>query len=177
MRRAGTLGPILFLLGACGYRPLYGHHDRVAAPLHVVLHASSVPNAAVSDDVVVGIREELARGGDLAAGDGYPRCEVEVLRADESSDAVAAGPEASGVRAPVARATRVAIVARAWVVRERGASPERDTGDVRVDEAMTVTNDATAASFQYTDGLRVAARRAGKRVGARLLGLPTPTSD
>lgn len=167
----------MFLLGACGYQPLYGHHDRAAAPLHVVLHASSVPNAAVSDDVVVGVREELARGGDLAAGDGYPRCEVEVLRADESSDAVAAGLEASGARVPFARATRVAIVARAWVVPQRGAAPERDTGDVRVDEALSVTSDATAASFQYTDGLRVAARRVGKRLGARLLGLPTPTSE
>ena len=81
---------------------------------------SRVPDAVASDEVLAGVREELARGGALASGDGYPRCEVEILRADEASEGIAAAPDAAGRLQPQSRATRVGLVARAWVLRAPG---------------------------------------------------------
>ena len=92
------------LVAACGYQPVYsGQPGR----LHVKVVRSAVPDAVACDEVASGVREELAAAGALAAGDEYPRVEIEVLRADETSEGVAAA--AAG---PVARATDVAVVAR-----------------------------------------------------------------
>ncbi|MEO6572310.1 MAG: hypothetical protein ABIP89_00630, partial [Polyangiaceae bacterium] len=75
-------------LSACGYRPLYSGAE--APRLHVTLARSVIADAIASDEVVSGVRATLAREGALAAGSGYPRVEVEVLRADERSEGVAA---------------------------------------------------------------------------------------
>lgn len=157
-------------LAGCGYRPVHGGPapERFA----VVLVSSNVPDAVASDEVVAGVRDELALHGALARGASYPRCEVEVLRADEAAEGIAAAKNPDGVLVPEARATRVGIVARAWVVRSRGGPRERDTGDVRALEITRVADDARAASFQHEDTLRAAGRRVGRRLGARLLGLP-----
>jgi len=158
------------LLVSCGYTPL------ASAPsgekLHVVLSASNVPDAVASDEVLAGVRDELAKAGALEPGDGYPRCEVEILRADEASEGIAA---ANGE--PVSRATRTGIVARAWIVRTKDAPRERDTGDVRAMETSATQRDARAASFAHTDTLRSAARRAGHRLATRVLGLPSASDD
>lgn len=151
-------------LAACGYRPLYaGSTER----LGVVVVSSKVPDAAASDEVAAGVRDELARAGALSPGTGYPRCEIEVLRADEASEGVAAGDVD-----PESRATRVGVVARAWVVRSKDGARERDTGDVRAFETVAVAPDARAATFRHADALRAAGRRAGRVIGARILGLP-----
>ncbi len=70
-----------------------------------------VPDVVASDEVAAGVREELARSGALEGGEGYPRVEIEVLRADEASDGLAAsgGPAPR----PVARSLDVGISARA----------------------------------------------------------------
>ena len=135
----------------CGYTsPVQG--SAKAERFAVVLLSSSVPDAVASDEVVAGVRDELARSGALAGGESYPRCEVEVLRADETSDGIAANHAKQGM--PEARATRVGLVARAWIVRAKDAPRERDTGDVRaLDEVATAPN-ARAASFQFSDALR-----------------------
>ena len=86
---------------------------------------------------MAGLREELVRAGTLEAGDGYPRVEVEVLRADESSEGIVAQSNA-----PVSRATDVGLAARAWIVRAAGAPPESDTGDMRAQ--VTIAVDETA---------------------------------
>ncbi len=159
------------ILGACGYRSVHGGaaEERFA----VVLVSSNVPDAVASDEVVAGVRDELARAGALRAGSGYPRCEVEVLRADEAAEGIGATPNADGVLLPDARATRVGIVARGFIVRSKEAPRERDTGDVRATEVVSVAPDARAATFRNADALRTAGRRAGRRIGAHVLGLPT----
>src|SRR5882672_3681099 len=120
--RIRTLALALGLAG-CGYHAVYGGGG--AARLRVVLVRTFVPDVVASDEVVAGLREELARAGMLESGEGFPRVEVEVLRADEASEGITAGAQA-----PVARATGVGLAARAWIVRAAGAPPESDTGDM-----------------------------------------------
>ena len=156
---------LLLALAACGYTPVYGASTE---HLGVVVVGSKVPDAAASDEVAAGVRDELARAGALSAGSGYPRCEIEILRADEASEGIAAGASD-----PESRATRVGIVARAWVVRAKDGPRERDTGDVRAMEVVAVAPDAKTATFRHADALRAAGRRAGRRIGTRLLGLPS----
>jgi hypothetical protein len=159
------------VLAACGYEPV--HTARGDEKLSVTLSTSMVPDAAVTDEVLVGIREELAKNGALASSsDAYPRCEVEVLRADEASEGIAA---IDGQ--PSARATRVGIVARAWVVRSKDAPRERDTGDIRTTETVAIAGDARTATFRHSDALKAAGRRAGKRLASRLMGLPSASDD
>ncbi len=86
----GSLAALALALAACGYKPIAGAAGAGGERLHVVLASSNVPDAIASDEVVAGVRDELARAGALAAGDGYPRCEVEVLRADEAAAKAAA---------------------------------------------------------------------------------------
>ena len=166
---------VLTLLSGCGYRALYAAPD--GERLHVALARSLVPDAVASDEVLSGLREQLAREGALAGGGGYPRVEVEVLRIDESADGIAA------VRGqPRARATEVGLVARAWLVRSEGASPERDTGDVRamdlvgVDTALTLA-DPRRDALHHADAVRAVARRVGKRLAARILGHPVAVDE
>jgi hypothetical protein len=159
----------------CGYHALY-----TAGPqgkLHVKLVRSLVADAVAADEVASGVREELARAGALEAGEGYPRVEVELLRADETSEGIAAS--ASG---PVARGMGVGIVARAWVSSAEGAPPQSDTGDVRAEESVTVDRgpaggDPRASTFHHADASRAAARRLGRKLGARVLGLPAASED
>lgn len=176
-------GAIAFVIAAiaagtcasCGYAPV---HTGVADEhLHVVLSTSRVPDAVASDEVLAGVREELARGGALASGDGYPRCEVEIVRADEASEGIEATPDATGRLQPQSRATRVGLVARAWVLRTPGGERERDTGDVRAFETVTIASDSRAATFRHSDALRAAGRRVGQRLASRIMGLPCASDE
>jgi hypothetical protein len=146
-------------------------------PLHVKLTRTLVPDAVAADEVATGMREELAREGALDGGDGWPRAEVEVLRADEASEGIAAR---SG--APQARAAEVSIVGRAWIALAPGASPERDTGDMRAATVVAVDEsagafDLRASGFHHADALRSAARRLGQKLARRLLGHPVASED
>ena len=165
----------LMQLASCGYGAV--HSGAPSARLHVVLAESKVPDAAASDEVLAGAREELARGGNLAPGDGFPRCEIEVLRADEASDGIAAAPDGSGGLSPQSRATRVGLVARAWILRAPGGERERDTGDLRAFETVAIAVDARAATFRHSDALRAAGRQVGKRLATRIMGLPSPSDE
>ncbi len=168
MRRGAALA---LALVACGYQPVHG--GPAAERFSVVLATSNVPDAVASDEVVAGVRDALARSSALQTGEGYPRCEIEVLRADEASEAIGAVRSTDGVLVPEARATRIGVVARAWLVRSKDGPRERDTGDVRAFELVGVATDARAATFQNADALRAAGRRVGQRLGTRILGLPT----
>jgi hypothetical protein len=132
---------------------------------------SLVPDAVAADEVAAGVREELARAGALQAGEGYPRVEVEVLRADEASEGIVAGP--SG---PVSRATDVGIVARAWIATSPG-SRTGDTGDLRDEETIAVDPTPLGSEFHSADALRAAARRLGHKLGAKLLGFPAASEE
>ncbi len=154
----------------CGYAAVYG--SAAPARLHVKLVRTLVPDGIASDEVAAGVREELARAGALDGGEGFPRVEVEVLRADEASEGITATSQA-----PVSRATDVGLAARAWIVRAPGAPPESDTGDLRVEETITVDEgpsgpDPRASAFHEPDALRAAARRLGRRLAAKVTGEP-----
>jgi hypothetical protein len=92
-------------MASCGYQPVHGGAS--AEHLSVVLSESKVPDAVASDEVLAGLREELARTGALTSGASYPRCEVEILRLDEAAEGIAAAPGADGQLTPQARGTRV----------------------------------------------------------------------
>jgi hypothetical protein len=140
-----------------------------------------VADAITSDEVASGVRTTLAKEGALAAGGGYPRVEIEVVRADESSEGVVAVGGARGV--PRARASEVGIVARAWIVRSEGGAQERDTGDVRAFDLVAtpargeVGGDLAAESFRHDDALRAVARRVGQRLALRILGHPVAKDE
>jgi len=172
-RREGLGGFVLpafvsscFLL-SCGYQPLYPAND--GAKLHVHLRRSLVPDAAASDEVVAGAREQLAREGALAPGDGWPRVEIEVLRIDETSEAVSA-PRGSDL--PVAQGTELSLVARAWIARGPDAPPEHDTGDVRARDLLARSQVARGDVFAHADAARAVARRVGQRLALKVLGHP-----
>jgi hypothetical protein len=173
---------------SCGYHAVYGGQD--GERLHVKVMRSMVPDAIAADEVAAGVREQLAREGALEAGEGYPRVEIEVLRADETSEGIAAGTGAAGAAAPVARGTGVALVARAWLARSPDAPPERDTGDVRAEESIAVDEiaqagqpgpttalDPRASSFHRADALRAAGRRLGRKLALRVTGQPAASED
>jgi hypothetical protein len=165
------------LILSCGYHSVYAAGPQ--GKLHVKVVRSLVADAVSADEVASGVREELARAGALEAGEGYPRVEIEVLRGDETSEGIAAG--ASG---PVARGAGVAVVARAWVVAAADAAPQGDTGDMRAEESIAVDEtaglggpDPRASAFHHADASRAAARRLGRKLGARLLGQPSASED
>lgn len=180
--RLGSALALAALISGCGYHAVYGGER--GERLHVVQVRAPVADAVAADEVTSAVREELAQEGYLAAGDGYPRVEVEVTRLDEASDAVAAQ---AGV--PVARATQVAVVARAWLVRAPGGEHERDTGDVRAlvgvggvtanvgPETRPSANASTVDALRHADALRAAARQTGARLARRILGEPAPEVD
>ena len=163
----------------CGYEPLYA--TPAAERFRVELVKSQVSSVVVAQAVVRGARDALADEGALAPGSGYPRLEIEVLRADETSEAIVQAETPQG-GVPRARATDLTVVARAWVVRRPGAPAELDTGDLRADALMgSPLGNAGAELWQREDSLRAIARRLGARIAARILGHPTvitpPSTD
>ncbi len=157
---------LLCFVSSCGYQAVYG--DSALARLHVRLVRTLVSDAVASDEVLSGMREELARMGALEGGDGYPRAEVEVLLADEGSEGIVAVDGG-----PAARGTDVGLVARAWIVRAPGESPESDTGDVRADDTVAVdetggTLDLRATAFHEADALRASGHRLGRSLARKL---------
>jgi len=157
------VGGCFLVLLSCGYRAVYANETE---KLHVHLDRAPVADAAAADEVLSGAREQLAREGALAAGEGYPRLVIEVLRIDEQSEAI--GAEG----APRASSTRRAVVARAWVEKSPNVT-ERDTGDVRSEDLSSVRDSPIADELASLDASRAAARRLGRRLALRALGHPT----
>lgn len=166
----------LLTLSACGYHPVHGAADP-AARCEVRLRSSLVPDPAVADEVVAGVRDALADANVLGDARATSRCEVEVLRIDETSEGIVAGAATDGTLSPTSRATRLGVVGRAQRVRRDTEDLERDTGDVRVFETTRVADGARAATLQYDATLRAAARRLGRRLGAAFTGAPAPSED
>ncbi|HSQ67470.1 MAG TPA: hypothetical protein VLM85_29875 [Polyangiaceae bacterium] len=155
------------VLAACGYQPLYA--TPAGEAFHVHLAKNQVASAMVAEEVVRGAREALVKDGALASGEGYPRLEIEVLRADESSEGIVREPG----DVPAARASDLAVIARAYVVRHAGAPPELDTGDVRAQEMVGAPTDSSREAWQREDSLRAVARRLGSKLALRVLGHPS----
>ena len=177
------------LLVACGYRPLYGGgqgEERFA----VMGVTPLIADASVVAEVEAGVRAGLARAASLRGGGGYPRVVVEVLRLDTQSEGIAALPGgvrtpeiggvpigAAGAMQPLARGTRVGVVARAWLERAEGGPKERQTGDLRAVDVMQVEADSRLEALRLDDTSRAAARRLGERLARRVLGEPEAPDD
>jgi hypothetical protein len=164
----------LLLFVACGYQPLYATPGGEAFHLH--LSKNFTASAVVADEVLRGARETLAKEGALASGDGYPRLEIEVLRADETSEGIVAVNAPEG-QVPKARASELGVVVRAFVTRRSGGAAELDTGDLRESLlAGSPLGDSVRETWQREDALRAAARRLGGRAALRVLGHPVVTA-
>jgi hypothetical protein len=180
MGERGGLQAFVLLLSAllavsCGYHAVYG--GEAPARMHVKLVRSLVPDVVASDEVASGVREELLREGALEPGEGWPRAEIEVLRASGSSEGVAARGSL-----PFARGIDVGIVGRAWIAPEPGTPPEHDTGDMRAEEVIAVDEtlgvaDPLSNEFHQADALRAAARRLGRKLGRKLMGRPAASEE
>jgi hypothetical protein len=159
------------MAAACGYEPLYGAHQASASePSLAVLTPATrlAPDAAAASALEAGARAALARAGKLRSGSGYPRLELELLRIDDTSEGIARVNEL-----PLARATRVAVVARGWVETAKDAPAVRDSGDLRAIETVsTEGGDARLESLRRDAAIRAAARRLGDRMGRLAVGEP-----
>lgn len=163
------------LCGGCGYHAAFSG----AAPsyrLSVVSAPLTIPHPEVLQATLAGVRAELGRDGALAAGQAFPRLVVEVLRVDEVASGIAAMPTSAGL-VPLARASAVGVTARAWVEEKSGASPARDTGDVRCVETVAQDADPLAGSVAVEQAARAAGRRAGEAVARRALGMAEPSVE
>jgi hypothetical protein len=176
-------------LASCGYRPLYGG-ERGDERFSVIGVTPLVVDASVVSEVQAGVRSGLARGGALRGGNEYPRVIVEVLRIDATSEGIQALPGGTrgttvgglpispgGPLAPLARGTRIGVLARAWVERAPGAARERETGDLRTADVMQTESDARLEVLRLDDTSRAAARRLGERLARRVLGEPDAPDD
>jgi hypothetical protein len=172
--RCGALVAACAALPSCGYHAVYASGE--GARLHVKLVRSLVPDAMAADEVVSGVREELALSGALAAGEGYPRVEIEVLRLDETSEGIAA-PRGATAPLPRARATDVAVVARAWIASLPDAPIEHDTGDMRSTGVVSVAADARSDMLQHDDATRATSRRMGHKLALKVLGHPVTAEE
>ena len=193
-RRAACVALALSGLAAsiagCGYHPVYGPGSAAEGARFCVVGVSPlVADTAAVAEVEAGLRQELARAGALRSGGGYPRVVVEVLRMDEMSEGIAAvpggtrGTEIAGTPirpplplAPLARGTRVGVLARAWIEPSAGAARERETGDMRTTDVRRAESDPRLEALRQDDAARAAARRLGARLARRILGEPE-TSD
>jgi hypothetical protein len=162
---AATLLGFGRVLGGCGYHAVYSD-QAPSGTLSVAAATSGVPDAEVVQEVLGGLRAELAHSGVLRAGQAYPRVVVEVVRVDERGSGIAAAGDT-----PLARGSRVGVVARAWV-EDRPGAPGRDTGDVRRTADSASGASASSDTLQVREALRAAARDAGRALAQRLLGQP-----
>src|SRR5262249_18229165 len=94
--------------------------------------------------------------------------EVGLVGIDEAREGIA---DVNGL--PLARATRVAVVARGWVETAKDAPAVHDSGDLRaVETVSTEAGDVRLESLRRDAAIRAAARRLGDRMGRLALGEP-----
>ena len=167
---AATLLGFALVQGGCGYHAVYSG-DPPRGTLSVAVAKSSIPDPEIVQEVLGGLRSELARSGVLRAGRAYPRLVLEVVRVDERGSGIAAAGDA-----PLARGSRVGVVARAWV-EDRPGAPGRDTGDVRRTADSAAGPTALGDATRVRDALRSAARDAGRALAQRLLGQPAAAEE
>lgn len=165
-----------WLYGCAGYTPVHGHGVR--PKLGVQLVACRIADAAACDEVIAGVENRLLAEGALApSGTSFPLLEVEVLRADEVAESVAAPPGTDPTAPPSARGLSVGVVARAWVLKTPSAEPRSDTGDVRAFSLVTSEGDVRTSDGRIRDARRAAGYRVGQRLALSVLGVPVAVDE
>ena len=154
----------------CGYRS--ANTPSVEGRLSVVEAPFATPHPEAGAEAVFGAREALSSAGVLGAVR-FPRLVVEVVRVDE----LPAGIVAPTPGAPIGRGADVGVTARGWIEEHEGDAPSSDTGDVRRVETVGQGSDPVAASVSVGDGIRAAAREAGRAVARRALGIAEPAIE
>jgi hypothetical protein len=152
----------------CGYQLVHTTAGG-AGPFAVKGAPLQTPDAALAAATEDGARAELSRAGDLGGREARRVVEIELVRVDEASEAIAV---ASGT--PRASAVRVTAIGRARVRRADDAVIERETGDVRVSEVAEAATDVPSGAVVRDSAGRAAARRLGEALVRRLLGRPEP---
>jgi hypothetical protein len=151
---------------ACGYAPL-----RTADGPELSVHPGpqGTPSAGAIQAALAGARAELGALGRLGSGR-YPTLVVEVFHVQERSSGVLS-PQV-GEAQPLARGSTVALEGRAWIVDSASSAPRADTGGVRLEQAFAAGASAGLDAQRHDDALRRAARRLGRLLARRALGLP-----
>jgi hypothetical protein len=156
---------VLAAPSACGY------HSALDRPperrLAVVAAPFATPHAEAVQEVLNGVREELARAEALGSS-GFPRVVVEVVRVDE----LPAGIQAPGGETPLGRGASLGVTARAWVEEREGSPAGLDTGDIRRVETVGQGADSVASGLAAIDAIRASARRVGRALALRILRMP-----
>lgn len=168
---------VLFVLAlgvfpGCGYHAEYAGR-RPSERLSVEAAPAKAPSAQALAALLAGARAELSRAGVLAAGQGYPKLRVELLRVDEQASGISAR-HVGGSSLPLARGSAVGVVARAWVEDAPDSTPGRDTGDLRRIERYASETDPRTEAIRNDEAVRAAARRLGAALARRVIGEPEP---
>lgn len=166
---------VAWLFPGCGYHAEYAG-QRPSERLSVEAAPAKAPSAQALAALLAGARAELSRAGVLAAGQGYPKLRVELLRVDEEASGIGAR-NVGGTTLPLARGSAVGVVARAWVEEDPGSPPSRDTGDLRRVERYATETDPRVEAVRNDEAVRAAARRAGEALARQILGEPEPSVE
>jgi hypothetical protein len=118
---------------------------------------------------LAGARGELAALGKLGDGS-YPVLIVEVFHVEERSTGILS--PAAGSQQPQARGSTAALEGRAWILDNAGAAPRADTGAVRLEQGFASGPSAELDSSRHEQALERTARRLGRVLARRALGLP-----
>lgn len=170
MKAPLALALLAFVEIGCGYRFAHAPSDPLG-PFTIVAGATIVPHSAAIASAEEGARAELSRAGQLARGSEGGTIEIEILRVDETGEAIALP---AGATSPLGRGARVTVVGRARMRRAGSGAVERDTGDVRASEVGARADGAARGMVVSDEAARGAARRLGEILVRKLLGFPEP---
>jgi hypothetical protein len=118
---------------------------------------------------LAGARDELGSLGRLGSAR-YPVLVVEVFHVEERSTGIL-GPTA-GQDQPGARGSAVTLEGRAWILDGERSLPRGDTGGVRLEQAFAAGPSPELDTRRHQQALNRAARRLGRVLARRALGLP-----
>jgi hypothetical protein len=157
----------LILGPACGYEPVRGAQGERLA---VRAGPHALPELDAVQAALAGARSELGHLSALRDDAGYPALVVEVFHVQERSSAIRSTPSSDGT--PLAGASELTLSGRAWIVDVAGGRARADTGPVAVTTPFAAGADERSDRERRDAALRRAARRLGRTLARRALGLP-----
>ena len=155
-------------LAGCGYALANGTGASLT-PFTVRAAEAKTPDSAAFTAAIEGAQRELARAGLLSArGDGTVLT-IAVVRVEERSEGIAAGAGSPASATPFARGIRLTIAGRATAPASPGAA-SRDSGEIEVAEIFAGSGGAALGVVGRDEAARRAGRRLGERLVRRVLG-------
>ncbi len=151
---------------SCGYAPVRSADE---PDLSVRPGPIGTPELSAVQAALAGARSELGALGRLGSAR-YPVLVVEVFHVEERSTGILA--PAAGQDQPGARGSSVTLEGRAWILDSEQAAPRGDTGGVKLEQGFTAGSSAELDASRHQQALNRAARRLGRVLARRALGLP-----